>query len=73
MNSKNYQKTKGAFYVFDPIAKDYFRGMHRGSIHYTAHQWDAQVYKTLKGALTVAANLGGGFVVVDADGRQYND
>ena len=71
MANKDYQKTKGLFYVYDPAAEDYYKGLYRGVTQYTKFQWDAQEYKTLQGALTVAEKLGRGFVVVDKDGKTY--
>lgn len=71
MATKEYQKTKGLFYVYDPSAGDYYKGQYRGAAQYTKHRWDAQEYKTAQGALSVAEKLGDGFIVVDANGRQY--
>ena len=69
--TKEYQKTKGLFYVFNPDAKDYYKGQYRGAAQYTKYQWEAHEYKTVQGALTVAERLGAGFIVVDANGRQH--
>lgn len=68
--SRSYQKTKGSFFVYDPMAEDYYRGQHHGAAQYTKHQWDAHEYKTLQGAVTAAESLGTGFIVVDKDGKR---
>ena len=67
--SKDYQKTKGSFYIYDPAIEDYYKCREHGVNQYTTHLWDAQVYKTLQGAIKAAETLGDGFVVVDKDGK----
>lgn len=71
MSTKQYQKTKGHFCVYDPSVKDYYKGQYRGAAQYTKYRYEAQEYKTVQGALTIAEKLGGGFIVLDADGRKY--
>lgn len=67
--SKDYQKTKGQFFIYDPAAGDYYMCREHGVERYTKFQWEAQVYKTLQGAIGTAESLGGGFTVVDKDGK----
>ena len=69
--SKVYQRTKSLFYVYDPIAEDYFKGMYRGVAQYTKFQWEANAYKTLQGAVAMRETLGQGYEVVDKDGKKY--
>ena len=66
-----YHKTKGTFYVYDPDAQDYYKGLYRGVAQYTKYRWDAQEYKTVQGALSIIENLGSGFIVVNAEGIKY--
>lgn len=67
--SRHYTKTKGTFYIYDPAAGDYFKGIYKSTAEYTKYQWEARVYKTIQGAKAALEALGSGFIVVDQDGK----
>ena len=69
--SKDYRKTKGMFFVYDPAAGDFYKGKYQGAAQYTKFQWEAHEYKTPQGAVMMCEALGSGFIVVDKDGKQY--
>lgn len=69
--SRDYKRTKGQFFVYDPAAEDYYKGLYQGTAQYTKFQWEAKEYKTVQGAATMCETLGGGFIVVDKDGKKY--
>lgn len=71
MGHKEYRKTKGMYYILDPIAGDYYQGKENGMERYTKDLWNAKVYKVLGMAFAAMDNLGTGYVVVDANGKKY--
>lgn len=68
--SRDYKKTKGMFYVYDPAADDYYKGQYQGAAQYTKYQWEAREYRTMQGAVEMAKALGNGFIAVDRDGKK---
>ena len=70
--SRDYQKTKGSFFLFDPSTEEYYKGLYKGSSQFTKYQWEAHEYKIIGNARKVQEELnnesGSCFVVVDRNG-----